>query len=333
MFFRKNVNGGRRNKLFSRFVCGLTVISVSIGGFLFSDDSDSFTLVVLPDTQIYSERCAHLFMTQTAWIKRMRDPLNIVFVLQLGDITNRNNEMQWRNASRSFEILDGIVPYGLAPGNHDLGPGGSARNRDSSLYNLHFPVSRFERHPWFGGNYGGNNDNSFHFFEAAGMKFLVLCLEFGPRDEVLQWAGRILDRFPDHRVIVSTHSYLYSDDTRVGEGDDWNPHTYPCGGNDGEEMWDKFVSRHAGIFMVLSGHILNDGLGRLTSYGKEGRPVHQVLANYQMKENGGNGWLRLMTFHPAENSIRVRTYSPFLDRYAEDDQNHFELKYEMTTAK
>ena len=331
-FYKKAARSFQRIT-FIRCLSGAAVFLILMSGILFSMEVDSFTLVVLPDTQLYSQQYAHIFMAQTAWIKRMRDSLNIVFVIQLGDITNRNNEMQWRNASRSLESLDGIVPYGLAPGNHDLGTGGSAHNRDSSLYNHFFPASRFAPYPWFGGNYGDRNDNSYYLFEAGGMKFLALCLEFGPRDEVLQWADQVLKRFPDRRVIVSTHSYLYSDDTRVGEGDKWNPHDYGCGGNDGEEMWDKFVSRHGGIFLVLSGHILNDGLGRVTSFGKDGNPVHQILANYQMKENGGNGWLRLMTFHPAENIIRIRTYSPYLDKVAEDEQNQFDLIYEMTSVK
>jgi len=58
-----------------------------------------------------------------------------------------------------------------------------------------------------------------------------------------------------------------------------------------------------------------------------------VLPNYQMEENGGNGWLRLMTFHPAENVIRIRTYSPYLDKFAEGEQNQFDLIYEMTSVK
>lgn len=78
-----------------------------------------------------------------------------------------------------------------------------------------------------------------------------------------------------------------------------------------------------------SGHILGDGLGRLTSIGDHGNAVHQVLANYQMKENGGNGWLRIMKFFPKKNKILVTTYSPTLKEYAGDEQNRFELKYIM----
>jgi len=84
-----------------------------------------------------------------------------------------------------------------------------------------------------------------------------------------------------------------------------SPHSYGCKGNDGDEIWEKLVRKHRNIFLVLIGHILNDGLGKLTSIGDKGNQVHQILANYQMKKNGGNGWLRIMKFLPAENKIII----------------------------
>jgi hypothetical protein len=217
------------------------------------------------------------------------------------------------------------------------------------LFNEYFPVSHFQRKPWYGDHLKGKNDdvfyflkkwwyglpskagneNAFYFLTAGGMKFLLLCLEFGPRNEVLDWANRVVSEHEEHRTIVVTHCYMNFDNTRVGRDDKSNPHKYGCGGNDGEQIWEKFVRKHENIFLVLSGHILGDGLGRLTSSGDHRNKVHQILANYQMKENGGNGWLRIMKFIPKENKILVRTYSPVLNQYATDDQNQFELDYQM----
>ena len=67
-----------------------------------------------------------------------------------------------------------------------------------------------------------------------------------------------------------------------GNGHDHNPQMYECMGNDGEQMWQEFIRKHENIFLVVSGHIGGDGLGRLTSKGEHGNPVHQLLANYQM---------------------------------------------------
>ena len=67
-----------------------------------------------------------------------------------------------------------------------------------------------------------------------------------------------------------------------------------------------------------------------TSEGDKGNDVHQVLANFQVRANKGNGWLRIMNFIPAENKINLSTYSPVLERYDNDKQSRFALEYCMT---
>jgi len=293
------------------------------------DAGTSFSIIALPDTQHYSERFPDIFVRQTEWIRDHKDELNLLCVVHEGDITNHNSEPEWANAEKALRCLDGVAPYCLAVGNHDMDTSGTARRRETAPFNARFPIARLQGQPWYGGHYRDTGENAFYLFDASGLKLLVVCLEFGPRDEVLEWANDVVARHKERRVIVVTHNYMYSDDTRSGPGDKWNPHDYGCGGNDGEEMWTKLVSRHRNIFLVLSGHILNDGLGRQTSTGARGNAVHEILANYQMHANGGNGWLRILEFYPRENRIRIRTYSPWLKQYADDGQNAFELDYDM----
>jgi hypothetical protein len=88
-------------------------------------------------------------------------------------------------------------------------------------------------------------------------------------------------------------------------------------------MWEKLISRYPNILMVCSGHVLNSGTGRLVSEGRHGNKVYQMLANYQMLEKGGNGFLRLIDIDPANKRITVRTYSPYLNEYRTDDENSF----------
>jgi len=135
-------------------------------------------------------------------------------------------------------------------------------------------------------------------------------------------------------VVIVTHSYMYSDDTRLGTGDSWNPHDYGVGNDahDGDEMWDELVKLHENVFLVVNGHVLNDGLGQLTSTGDNGNSVDQVLANYQMKANGGNGWLRYYTFKPSEDKIYAYTYSPTLGTFDTSADNQFTLDYDFTSA-
>ena len=72
-------------------------------------------------------------------------------------------------------------------------------------------------------------ENVWYTFRTGGVKWLVLSLEFGPRDSVLAWAGAVIDAHPRHKVIINTHAYLYSDDTRMGSGDKWLPESYGIG--------------------------------------------------------------------------------------------------------
>lgn len=290
-----------------------------------------FRMVLLPDTQSYSRAYPAIFHAQTEWIARQAD--SIAFVLHQGDITDDNVPSQWEVARAAMQKMDGKVPYSFVPGNHDLGRNSDVR--DSELLNRYFPYDHYSRLPHFGGAFeSGKTDNTWHTFSGGGKKWLVLSLEFGPRNEVLQWANTVIAAHPRHLVIINTHAYMYSDSTRMGEGDSWLPQGYGLGKdtgakapNNGEQMWEKLVSRHPGVLMVFSGHVLHGGTGTLVSEGKHGNKVYQMLANYQQgvkgSENGGNGFLRILTVDVKRKEIRVQTYSPYLDRFMTDAGQSF----------
>jgi len=304
----------------------MVIVTISGCGSTLSrtDSLEPFTIIALPDTQVYSQSYPDIFLCQTQWIHEQKEELNILCAVHEGDITNRNTEKEWLAADAAMSVLDGSVPYCMVPGNHDMV---NTKNRDLTWFNKFFGPQRFANQSWYGGHYDDGNENAYYLFNAGSMKLLVLCLEFGPRDEVLAWAGRVIDGYKKYKVIVVTHNYMYFDDTRVGEGDSSNPHQYKWQVNDGEEMWDKLVSKHENILMVLSGHILGDGQGRQTSIGEKGNRVHEVLVNYQMRAQGGTGWLRIMTFVPAERKIYFKSYSPWLKEYKTDDESQFILDY------
>ena len=304
-----------------------------------TDARAPFTLAVLPDTQNYVSSYPEIFTEQTAWILENHEAKNIAFVLHEGDVTDDNGDEQWARAEASMSLLDGEVPYILSLGNHDLGPGGNASDR-STDFDTWFPTSRFESEPWYGGQMEGRPGDYYTVFNAGGMDFLIVTLEFGPDDDMLDWAGQVISSHPDHRAIIVTHCYMGSDDSRVGGSHGFSPHNYglaSLGVNDGDEMWEKLVSAHENIFLVLSGHVTGDGAGQLTSTGNAGNTVHQLLANYQQFSEGGTGWLRLMEFVPSENRIDVRTFSPYLwdatggaEGEEDDPQHHFSLDYDMS---
>ena len=283
----------------------------------------SFTVVLLPDTQYYSEKYPDTCVAQTLWIRERRKDDNIKFVIHLGDIVQTSTKKpEWENANRAMRLLDGVVPYSMVPGNHDM----LVKSRDSSLYNEYFSPTRFADRKWYGGHMGEANDNNFCFFEACGMKFMVLSLEFAPRDETLDWAAGVTRRHPDHRVIVATHCYM-----RPKERDTVCATSYKIAGNSGEQMWQKSIRKQPNIFLVVSGHVL--GVELQTSVNNAGGKVLEMLTDYQGLPNGGDGWLRSLQFVPAENRIHIKTYSPLLDKYNKDAKETFSLDYEMTAAK
>jgi hypothetical protein len=306
----------------------------------------SWTLAVLPDTQIYAEAYPQYYDAQTRWLVEHADSHNIRFVLHEGDITNANVTPHWDNARKSMALLDGKLPYAIAPGNHDYGPGGNAADRVSFFNDAKYfgPGTPYISQPSVGGRFEETKtDNTWHTFDDGSQKWLVIALEFAPRDEVIAWADKIVAEHADLPAILVTHAYMYSDDTiydwqAKGAKQSWNPHAYGVAKqpgetvNDGQQLWDKLVSKHANFRLVFNGHVLNDGTGYRSTKGAAGNAVHQMLANYQFKKEGGQGDLRLLEFKK-DGDIVVRTYSPVLDRHDRADDQEFTIRLDTLGRK
>lgn len=308
----------------------------------------AWTVAVLPDTQMYSLAHPEVFMRQTEWLARNKQTQNILFVLHEGDIVNNNTHPEWMNARRAIDVLlHAGLPYVLAPGNHDMGDGGSANTRRShfsdyfSRYDLRLAKASGTFEP-------GRIDNHWQSFDTPWGPFLVVSLEFGPRDAAVDWAATVVQAHPDHRVLLLTHAYLYSDGTRYdwaakGDSQRWNPHSYGIAGqeggvNDGEQLWQKLVRPHPNLVMTLNGHVLNSGTAHLCSTREGGPAVHQVLANYQQgidnaRPFGGGGFLRLMRFQPDGRTVEVLTYSPWFDESMTDPAHQFTLQLDAWTEQ
>lgn len=291
-------------------------------------DEEPFSLVVLPDTQKYTRFNPQIFTAQTKWIAENAEKENIAFVTHVGDLVDKNTRAEWERARDAMSVLDDVVPYQVVPGNHDMGSENfetSADKRDTSLYNEYFPDSKFRTKLHFGATRViGTMDNSYQYFRGGGLDWLVLALEFGPRQEVIDWANRVLTDHPNHRVIIVTHSYLRPTDdldegniASYGVGDDGD------GPHDGLGIWTELASQHKNVVMVLSGHEKGDGAGRRVGEGIHGNKVYEMMSNYQHFENGGNGFLRLIRVDASAGKIEVKTFSPSLGTFKKDDDNEF----------
>lgn len=271
-----------------------------------------FTLIELPDTQYYTASVAGgspaIFLAQTQWIVANRAIRNIAYVAHVGDLVqdggNGGNPAEWMAADscmrplenpESMALPDGI-PFGISAGNHDVDPNGLA------FYNQYFGVSRFAGRGYYGGHFGTNNNHWFDLFSANGLDFIVIGigLMWSPDPAVVQWADNLFTAYPNRRAIVVSHYLL----------DPGPPVTFSP---QGQAIYDGLKS-HSNLILMICGHYVE--ARRADTY--NGHTIHTIMANYQSRGHGGDGWLRIMEFSPAHNQIRMRTYSPTLGQFEAD---------------
>lgn len=291
------------------------------------------TVVLLPDTQFYACAYPKIFQEQVQWIAEQAGPQQIALVLHTGDIVDSDLPAQWKVAE-SLHGLDGVVPYVLVPGNHDLDA-----KRDS-LISDYFDPAGFAAAVHF--KDPKRPDNSYAVIRVSGRDWLFLGLEFAPRDAVVKWAADVLASHAALPSVLFTHAYLYSDgqryDRAVVPAQPYHPDGYAVtpkqGINDGEDLWRKLVLPNENVRLVLSGHVIPDGTARSTTMRPSGSVVHEVLTNYQTcglcpcaEVEGGGGFLRILKFDENIDSVHVSSYSPHQDKWLTDDENAFDLSW------
>ena len=305
-----------------------------------------FSIIVLPDTQYYSASYPAILNSQMQWIVKDAAALNVQMVLAVGDIVNNGSSAtEWTTADSAYRQLDAAhIPYFAAIGNHDY-DADNPRGRTSATvnFNHYFGPTRYHNAsywstPYWQGSYPLNsNENFYGSVTINGQPFLVLALEFYPRDSSLSWATQVIQKNPNAQVIVITHAYEYFDNTRVSACNSFDAQYYNLGAdNDGDAMWTKLIRQYKNISLVLSGHEVRGAgqyaAGNRADLGTNRNLVNQILANYQNMTDGGNGYLRIMKFHPSTDTIDVLTYSPYLNSYITDSANQFTIPWHNWTG-
>ena len=309
-----------------------------------------FSLVVMPDTQYYVAETPRkqgkivMFQAQVQWVIDNKVARNIAFVLHEGDIVDNRDPVvgQWQRARPIIKSLDGVVPYALAPGNHDVrGP-----EREAWEFNIFFPFREFQDWPELGGTFDAAAGvlNAYYLFQASGLNWLVFALEPFPRDAVLAWVDRVAEAHPTRNIIMVTHSHVYPDDTLVGSSPD---HEYTSTeyavnpadgtGNNGIDVWNKCLRKHKNVLMTFNGHVgggdLESSAGLVVGTGDHGNKVYQMCADYQETwYNGLFGHMRIVTVDPDRRTISVETYSPYLRNYGTGPRSQFSFDDVAFTA-
>jgi hypothetical protein len=220
--------------------------------------------------------------------------------------------------------------YSTVPGNHDYD---TVANKSSALQyiaNLG-PAPRYSSKSWFV-DAAPNQLNMSQQFSGDGGSFLHVGLEWLPSDDAIAFAQEMIAANPRVPVILSTHQHL-------GTGNPANRQTRgsttnSTGDNNAEQVYRKLIEPFPQVFLMLAGHV--HGNGRLSSTTVLGRPVHEVMTDYQNDPNGGNAFLQLVKFRPDYDEIEFDTLSPTYvlgetsgpDR-TDDPAGNFTLGYDL----
>jgi hypothetical protein len=267
----------------------------------------SFTLATLSDTQYSVESFPNTFKAQTAWLAAHAPggaasdafPNDVAFFAHQGDMLRRGySDAQAAVADAALKNLDGVVPYTVSIGNHDY---------DNQFDDLDQHVSSANFTRWFGNDrygaipnsgFGGaslDQRNRFHTFTAAGQEFLVLSIEWEASDASLAWAQSVINAHRQDPVILTTHEYLN------GSGRTTSTLEPNAGFNSGEGIYQKLVKPNPQVFMVLSGH--TGAIRSQTSLNNAGSSVYEIVADFEGRPNAGDGWMQLLHFDLAANTI------------------------------
>jgi len=277
-----------------------------LGEIVEDENIEDFTFAIYPDTQRmvqYPENYPYF------------EELNLVFATHVGDIVQHaDNLEEWVAADRIMGILDTAnIPYSVGPGNHDMA---GYYEIPFSYYNTYFGPARFVTNGHYQGSYEeGMNENNFSFFSASGLDFIVINLQYDPLEEHIEWANQLLQNYPDRIGILISHFIIdkYGNYSSMGQA-----------------IYDG-VKTNPNLLLMICGHLTSAG------YRVELRPglgsVHIIMANYQTKPYGGNGYLRLLRFSPQENIIYMTTYSDILNEYKTEFPHQLNIICWMTNGE
>lgn len=288
--------------------------------------NDPFTIVHLPDTQTLTESSPAVFTDQTQWVADHIQSDNIVFLSHVGDmVQDPEDDTQWQIGDSAMSILDGdpvanpngLLPYSVAIGNHDFDDDNT--HLGATQFTEYFGQSRYVGKTWYGGS-SFDELNHFQFFSANGQQFLHLTVEWEPRDSAVNWAQGILDAYADVPTVLTTHAY-------IDETGGHSTEQLTIDGRSGEQVFQDLVSPNPQIFMVLGGHFGRER--HQVSLNSGGSEVIEILANYQGRSPGEDGFLRLIEFDPDANAVNFTTYSPTLDEFETDADSQFTLSLDF----
>ncbi len=284
------------------------------------------TFVFISDTQYLTEGKGEAGLSKiTDWILNNKESENIVGVMGVGDIVETDAVSEWEDAAAAFEPLKGEVPFVFVSGNHDMKrldfDSSVDTPRDVTNFNTYFPYADWQ--PYMSGFFeDGKIDNMYYLLEDVnGEKYMMLGLEYCPRDAVLEWANELVEEYSDYKVIFATHSYQY-ENLLNGESayTSYSGDAYTGAGNGGKQIWEKFASQHENIQAVICGHCSSEIVLYSTNTGVNGNTVAEFLVDAQQIERyiGSLGAIMILRVSEDGTKANVNYYSTYMNKYIKD---------------
>jgi hypothetical protein len=279
-------------------------------------DSDPFTFVILGDIQNETWGFPSVLASQCQWIVDNASSQNIKAVFSMGDLTDEalNEEFQTARTNCFDKLKTAGIINMPTMGNHDYDTIHTDSSRNNTRYSQYFGTDYFSGDSWYIGNYNNNNANYYIKFNIGDRRFLVLDLEFFPETNVVTWANSIIEANPSYEIIVVTHAYLKRDGTLFQDDDVYGPNHYSLSvdSNSGQDLWDNLISNTTNVRAVLSGHdICLPNFAFTPATTTTSSVVNQLFVDYQCADNGGDGWIGLLTLNTSAETGTMRYYRTY----------------------
>lgn len=298
----------------------------------------------MTDTQFLSEGFREAFRKMSSWVVANEEDRKIGYSTNTGDIIenwiggNADPKRARKEFAAAKKIMDRLntagVPNGVLPGNHD-----NFWGRDNTLYNEYFGPQMYQDEEWYGSSWRqGDNSAHYDFVTEAGVDYLMISLPYRPTKAQRTWAREIAAMYPQHNVVLLTHSYLNTQ----GKVEDLADRVTARG----HLVWSEVVAPSDNIFLVLGGHyhgvatkygdpvtgeqsdaidLAGDTIA-VRNVGESGRMVVQMLADYQGYRSTqpapradtldrDSAFQRLLQFDVDAELMGVNAYSPHLDSF------------------